>query len=98
MAVDYKRDPKDATRLTKILHGIGLKGFRRWKDFELVTNEDGTKTKKPRIYTTYGATVVIGKPIDARTLPADPRAAIEVVRLAIQALLDQAQGASLQTA
>jgi 1-acyl-sn-glycerol-3-phosphate acyltransferase len=93
MAVLYKRDPKDATRLTKIIHGLGLKGFRRWKDFELVVNADGTKTKKPRIYTTYGATVVIGKPIDARTLPVDPRAAIEAVREVIQGLLDQAQAA-----
>ena len=75
------------------MHGIGLKAFRRWKDYELIKNEDGSKTKKPRVFTTYGATCVIGKPIDVRSLPEDPRLAIEVIRLAIQALLDQAQAA-----
>jgi len=93
MAIHYKRDPKDATRLHRILNGIGLKSFRRCEDYELITNEDGTKTKKPRVYTTYGATVVIGKPIDVRTLPADPREAIEAIRVIIQALLEQAQAA-----
>jgi len=93
MAVHYKRDPKDATRLTRIIHGLGLKGFRRWSDYELIKNEDGSKTKKPRVYTTYGATVVIGKPIPVSSLPRDPRQAIEAVRVVIQGLLDQAQAA-----
>jgi hypothetical protein len=93
IAIHYKRDPKDATLLTRIIHGMGLKGFRRWKDYELIKNEDGTRTKKPRVYTTYGATVVIGKAIPVRSLPADPREAIEMVRLAIQAQLEQAQAA-----
>jgi 1-acyl-sn-glycerol-3-phosphate acyltransferase len=92
-AIHYKRDPKDATRLTKILHGIGLKGFRHWKDYELVTNADGSKTKAPRNYTTYGATIVIGKPIDVRSLPTDPRQAIEAYRVILQGLLEQAQAA-----
>ncbi|MBS1990013.1 MAG: 1-acyl-sn-glycerol-3-phosphate acyltransferase [Cyanobacteria bacterium SZAS LIN-3] len=92
MAIEYHRDPKHATRLTKILHGLGIKAFRRWRDYELVINADGTKTKKPRVYTTYGATCVIGKPIDVRTLSKDPREAIEAVRVNIQGLLDQAQG------
>ncbi|MBU6453933.1 MAG: 1-acyl-sn-glycerol-3-phosphate acyltransferase [Cyanobacteria bacterium REEB67] len=91
MAIDYKRDRKNATLLVKILHGVGLKAFRRWRDYELIKNEDGSKTKKPRVFTTYGATCVIGKPIDVRTLPADPRLAIEAVRVAIQDLLDQAK-------
>jgi len=92
IAIEYKRDPKDATRFTKFMHAIGLKAFRRWKDYELVVAADGTKTKKPRVYTTYGATCVIGKPIDTRTLSKDPREAIESVRVVIQGLLDQAQG------
>ena len=93
IAVHYKRDPKDATRLTKILHAVGLKAFRRWKDYELIKNEDGSRTKKPRNYTTYGATAVIGKPIDVHSLPDDPRQAIEAVRVVIQSLLEQAQSA-----
>jgi 1-acyl-sn-glycerol-3-phosphate acyltransferase len=42
----------------------------------------------------YGATIVVGKPIDFGTLPENPREAIEQVRLAIQALLDQAIAAT----
>jgi len=92
IAIEYHRDPKHATRFTRFMHAIGLKGFRRWKDYELITNADGSKTKKPRVYTTYGATCVIGKPIDVRTLSRTPREAIEAVRVNIQGLLDQAQG------
>jgi 1-acyl-sn-glycerol-3-phosphate acyltransferase len=94
MAIHYKRDPKDATRLHRFLSAIGVKSFRRFKDYELVDNGDGTKTKKDRIYTTYGAVVVVGKPIDARTLSADPREAIESIRVVIQGLLEQAQAAA----
>jgi 1-acyl-sn-glycerol-3-phosphate acyltransferase len=39
----------------------------------------------------YGATVVIGKPIPLSTLPEDPRAAIEQVRVAMDGLLDIAK-------
>jgi 1-acyl-sn-glycerol-3-phosphate acyltransferase len=39
----------------------------------------------------YGAIVVIGRPIVARDLPADEVTATEVIRLAVQACLDQAK-------
>lgn len=91
MAIHYSRDPRDATRLHRFLNAIGLKAFRRYKDFELVANADGTKTKVNRVYTTYGATVVIGKPIAMRDLPTDPRAAINVIAAEIQMLLTTAQ-------
>jgi len=42
----------------------------------------------------YGATIVIGKPIVFSTLPEDPRAAIEQVRLVLQDLLEQAKAAT----
>lgn len=91
MAVHYKRDRKDATRFHRFMNAIGFKGFRRWKDFELVVNADGSKTKVDRIYTTYGATVAIGKPIAMKDLSTDPRAAINTVAAEIQKLLTLAE-------
>jgi 1-acyl-sn-glycerol-3-phosphate acyltransferase len=93
MAIHYSRDQRDATRLHRFLNAIGLKSFRRYKDFELVANADGSKTKVRRVYTTYGATVVIGKPIAMKDLPSDPRAAINVIAAEIQKLLTTAENA-----
>jgi 1-acyl-sn-glycerol-3-phosphate acyltransferase len=42
----------------------------------------------------YGATVVVGKPIEFASLPENPRAAIEMVRVTIEGLLDQAVAAT----
>ncbi len=91
MAVHYKRDRKDATRFHRFINAIGFKGFRRWKDFELVINADGSKTKVDRIYTTYGATVAIGKPIAMKDLSTDPRQAINTIAGEIQKLLTLAE-------
>lgn len=93
VAVHYKRDRKDATRFHRLVNALGFKGFRRWKDFELVPNADGTKTKEDRTFTTYGATVVIGKPIAMADLPTEPREAIKVIAAEIQALLTVAEKA-----
>ncbi len=93
MAVHYKRDRKDATRFHRLVNALGIKAFRRWKDFELVPNADGSKTKEDRIFTTYGATVAIGKPIAMADLPTDPREAIKVIAAEIQALLTIAEKA-----
>ena len=93
MAVHYKRDRKHATRFHRFMNAIGFKGFRRWKDFELVPNADGTKTKVDRIFTTYGATVAIGKPMAVKDLSSDPRAAINTIAAEIQRLLTQAENA-----
>jgi hypothetical protein len=91
--VHYKRDRKDASAVHRFMNAIGFKNFRRWKDFELVPNADGTKTKVDRIFTTYGATVVIGKPMAAKDLPKDPRAATNAVAAEIQRLLTIAEKA-----
>ena len=96
IAIHYKREAKDATVLARVLRGMGMKWFRRWRDYEVVRHEDGTKTRNPKVEVTYGAKCVIGKPIDVRTLPADPRQAIEVVRIAIQELLEEAQSATVK--
>jgi 1-acyl-sn-glycerol-3-phosphate acyltransferase len=93
VAVHYKRDRKDASAVHRFMNAIGFKNFRRWKDFELVPNADGTKTKVDRIFTTYGATVVIGKPMAAKDLPKDPRAATNAVAAEIQRLLTIAEKA-----
>jgi 1-acyl-sn-glycerol-3-phosphate acyltransferase len=98
IAVHYKRDASDSTLLARVLRGMGMKWFRRWRDYEIVKNADGTKSRKPHVEVTYGAKCVIGKPIDVRTLPADPRQAIEVVRQAIQVLLTEAQTPTAKTA
>jgi hypothetical protein len=58
-----------------------------------VENADGTKRKSWYSFTTYGATVVIGQPIDARTLPSDPRAAIDFICERTQELLAVAKQA-----
>jgi len=91
IAIHYLRDPRHKTWLHKLVNAVGIKGFRRYADYELVTNADGTKTKKPRVFQQYGAVVVIGKPISVYDLPADPRAAIEVVRAATDELLARAK-------
>jgi len=91
IAIHYLRDPRHKTWLHKLVNAVGIKGFRRYADYELVTNADGTKTKKPRVFQQYGAVVVIGKPISVYDLPADPRAAIEVVRTATDELLARAK-------
>ncbi len=73
IGIVYKKDPAQASWFQKLVHGVGLKGFRKW----------GRNTR-------YGATVVIGEPIPFASLPADPKAATEVLRLKIQELVDQA--------
>ncbi len=93
MAVYYKRDPKDATRFHRFMNAIGFKNFRRWRDFELVVNADGSKTKVNRTFITYGATVAIGKPIAMKDLSTDPRAAINTIAAEIQKLLTIAEKA-----
>jgi len=93
MAVHYKRDPKDATRFHRFMNAIGFKNFRRWRDFELVANADGSKTKVNRTFITYGATVAIGKPIAMKDLSTDPRAAINTIAAEIQKLLTIAEKA-----
>lgn len=87
MAIHYKRDPRDATLFHRFMGGLGMKWFRRWRDYEIVTDSDGSKRKVNRTFTTYGATVVIGQPIDVRRLPTDPRAAIDIICERTQELL-----------
>jgi 1-acyl-sn-glycerol-3-phosphate acyltransferase len=41
-------------------------------------------------YSNYGGTVVVGKPIPVSSLPADPKEATELLRVTIQALVDEA--------
>lgn len=94
MALHYKRERKDATVFHRLVMALSrlippLKGFRRWVD--VARNPDGSKTKT--VFTTYGATVVIGKPIPVADLPENPHEATEIVRLKIQELLEQAQKA-----
>ena len=93
MAIEYKRDPKDATFFHRVMQKLGMKWFRRWINWEWVENADGTKRKSWYSFTTYGATVVIGQPIDARTLPSDPRAAIDFICERTQELLAVAKQA-----
>lgn len=76
MAIKYIRDPARASWFHKLLRSVGLKKFRKFRMHDTTT-------------TNYGAIVNIGKAIPFKDLPADPREAIEVVRLAIQELLDE---------
>ncbi|MBA4050241.1 MAG: hypothetical protein C0464_04485 [Cyanobacteria bacterium DS2.008] len=93
VAVYYKRDPKDATGFHRFMNAIGFKNFRRRKDFEKVVDAAGNKVKEDRTFTTYGATVVIGKPMAYNDLPKDPREAINAVAAEIQKLLTIAEKA-----
>lgn len=92
MALHYKRDRKDATLLHRLVIKLAafippLRNFRRW--VEVTKNEDGSKTKT--VFTNYGASVVVGRPIPFSELPQDPHQATQYVRVKIQELLDQAQ-------
>jgi len=91
MAVHYKRDSKDATRFHRFVNALGIKSFRRWRDYELLANADGSKTRVNRAFTTYGATVAIGKPVAMADLPSDPRAATNLLAGQIKALLEIAE-------
>lgn len=93
VAIHYKRVPKDATRFHRFMNAIGFKNFRRRKDFEKVVDASGNKVKEDRTFTTYGATVVIGKPMAYNDLPKDPREAINEVAAEIQRLLTIAEKA-----
>jgi 1-acyl-sn-glycerol-3-phosphate acyltransferase len=73
LGVVYKRDPKDASFVHRLLRKVGLKGFRRAFG-----------------YANYGATVVVGEPIPVSSLPSDPHEATELLRVKIQALVDEA--------
>src|SRR5262249_48299148 len=78
VAILYLRDPRYASTMHKLLNKIGWKKFRSFRyDKQSTTN--------------YGAVVVIGKPILASTLPADPREATEVIRVEIDKCLSQAK-------
>ncbi|MCC6976731.1 MAG: 1-acyl-sn-glycerol-3-phosphate acyltransferase [Candidatus Melainabacteria bacterium] len=100
IGIIYKTDAKDATwghRLANrinfpgvLLKLIGFAGFRVW--VSKVTNpEPGQPTKI--VTKNYGATVVVGKPIPLKDLPADIHEATEVLRQAIQVEVDKAKAA-----
>lgn len=92
IGIDYKRDPKDARLVQRIVARLAkwipfLRGFRVWVDVE--THADGTKTVTK--VTTYGASVVIGEPVPSLSLPQDARACTRVIQDELQKLLDRAQ-------
>jgi 1-acyl-sn-glycerol-3-phosphate acyltransferase len=100
IGIVYQRDPKRATwghRFANainfpgfLLRLIGFAGFRVW--VSKVTNPlPGEPTKI--VTKNYGATVVVGKPIPLKDLPADIHEATEVLRAAIQAEVDKAKAA-----
>ncbi len=97
IGIVYHRDPKQATwghRLANrinfpgfLLRLIGLAGFRVW--VSKVTNPlPGEPTKI--VTKNYGATVVVGKPIPLKDLPADIHEATEALRQALQVEIDKA--------
>ncbi len=98
IGIVYHRDPKQATwghRLANrinfpgfLLRLIGLAGFRVW--VSKVTNPlPGEPTKI--VTKNYGATVVVGKPIPLKDLPADIHEATEALRQALQVEIDKAK-------
>lgn len=89
VAVYYLRDKKYATRLQRILYPLGLGLLRtvRWK--EKTVDAAGVETVTKHKATIYGVIVVIGVPIPQSELPLDARAAIEYVRLRIEAMLQE---------
>ncbi len=98
IGIVYHRDPKQATwghRLANrinfpgfLLRLIGLAGFRVW--VSKVTNPlPGEPTKI--VTKNYGATVVVGKPIPLKDLPADIHEATEALRQALQVEIDKAR-------
>lgn len=89
MAIRYRRDPSQATWFHRLVRAVGFKSFRTWKD----RDNDGNKL----VFTNYGADVLIGEPIPFASLPADARQATEVVRAAIQALLDELENSTKKT-
>ncbi len=71
-----------------LLRLIGLAGFRVW--VSKVTNPlPGEPTKI--VTKNYGATVVVGKPIPLKDLPADIHEATEALRQALQVEIDKAR-------
>lgn len=78
MAIQYLRDPRQASWAHRLIVKLGWKSFRTFRMF-------GETTRN------YGAIVVIGKPIKMSELPEDPRQAIEVVRCAIDNQLNEAK-------
>jgi 1-acyl-sn-glycerol-3-phosphate acyltransferase len=98
IGIVYHRDPKHATwghRLANrinfpgfLLRLIGFAGFRVW--VSKVTNPlPGEPTKI--VTKNYGATVVVGKPIPLKDLPADIHEATEALRQALQVEIDKAK-------
>lgn len=92
VAIDYKRDPKNASYfhrfvglLARVIPPLGK--FRSWAD--VTRNPDGTKTVTK--FRNYGAVVVIGEPIPFASLPQDPHECSQFMRAKIQELLDQAE-------
>jgi len=75
MAIHYMRDPRQATCMHRLVAKF-YKGFRTFRMF-------GETTRN------YGAVVVIGKPIPMSEMPADPREAIEKVRVICDGLLTE---------
>lgn len=98
IGIVYHRDPKQATwghRLANrinfpgvLLRLIGLAGFRVW--VSKVTNPLPGQPAKI-VTKNYGATVVVGKPIPLKDLPADIHEATEVLRHALQVEIDKAK-------
>lgn len=78
MAIHYLRDPRQKSWMHQLINWLGWKSFRTFKMF-------GETTRN------YGAVVAIGKPIPMSELPADPREAIEKVRVIIDGLLTDAK-------
>lgn len=92
VAIDYKRDPKNASYfqrfvgvLARVIPPLGK--FRTWAD--VTRNPDGTKSVTK--FRNYGATVVIGEPIPFSSLPQNPHECSQFMRAKIQELLEQAQ-------
>lgn len=98
IGIVYHRDPKQATwghRLANrinfpgfLLRLIGFAGFRIW--VSKVTNPLPGQPAKI-VTKNYGATVVVGKPIPLKDLPADIHEATEVLRQALQVEIDKAK-------
>lgn len=78
MAVLYLRDARYASWFHRLVNKLGFKKFRQFHFFDKTTQN-------------YGAVVSIGDPITVAQLPADPREAIELVRVKIDALLTEAK-------
>lgn len=96
VAIRYKTHRQEATWFQRLTYALGMKLIRTFRYSEKALGDDGQpimKDGKPvyvkKSMVLYGATVAIGKPISYSDLPADPRQAIECIRLSIESMLQE---------